>query len=67
MDHMNPPLYYDHFEAQLGGEPIVDGVIYTGAVMASDPGDNLSALDAATALFHLVLQKGIGAQGITEN
>ncbi len=57
MDRMNPPLYYDHFEAQLGGEPIVDGVIYTGSLMASDPGDNLSAYDAASALFHLVLQQ----------
>lgn len=56
MDHMEPPLYYDLLEQQIGGEPIADGVIYTGAQLEGDPGENMPPLEAAGSLYVAVLK-----------
>ena len=57
MDRMDPPLYYDLFEAQTGGEPLANGVIYTGSLLESDHGDNMSTYEAASGLYYRVLHE----------
>lgn len=57
MDQMEPPLYYDLQEQQIGGEPIADGVIYTGSQLEGDSGENMPPYEAVISLYDAVLKK----------